>query len=207
MSSSPSSARSCRCSSTAATMEAEADAMGAKLIAEAGYEPIEMANIWEQLIGEEDASARYRRKRRRRGSLFDTHPSSDARMADLRADAAEVTVPGKRLRRSAASAISRRSGRSGPTLLDDQVKLNDPGRQPVSDRDPGPGRLERPAALLRGRGLAAAQPPRRRRPRRAELCRRGRLSRCSGRRLALARHLADEGRAGRRRPRPPSPAI
>ena len=35
-------------------MEAEADAMGARLIADAGYPPIEMANIWEQLIGEED---------------------------------------------------------------------------------------------------------------------------------------------------------
>ena len=58
-------------------MEAEADAMGARLIAEAGYPPIEMANIWQQLIGEEDASARYRRKRRDRGSLFDTHPSPD----------------------------------------------------------------------------------------------------------------------------------
>ena len=46
-------------------MEAEADAMGAKLIAQTGYPPIEMANIWEQLIGEEDATARYRGKHRR----------------------------------------------------------------------------------------------------------------------------------------------
>jgi hypothetical protein len=60
-------------------MEAEADAMGTKLIAEAGYAPIEMANVWEQLIGEEKASARYRGKNRRRGSLFDTHPSPDSR--------------------------------------------------------------------------------------------------------------------------------
>ncbi len=45
-------------------MEAEADAMGARLIGEAGYPPIEMANVWGQLIGEEDASARYRRKHR-----------------------------------------------------------------------------------------------------------------------------------------------
>ena len=56
-------------------MEAEADAMGARLVAEAGYEPTEMSAIWQQLIGEETASARYRRKRRRRGSLFDTLPS------------------------------------------------------------------------------------------------------------------------------------
>ena len=107
-------------------MEAEADAMGARLIAEAGYAPVEMANIWEQLIGEEEASARYRRKRRRRGSLFDTHPSEGSRMVDLRADAAEVTLAGKsydtyRDRYLSTIASIR------PMLLDDQVKLNDPG--------------------------------------------------------------------------------
>src|SRR4051794_32045031 len=76
-------------------MEAEADAMGAEVIAETGYPPIEMANIWDQLIGEENASARYRGKHRRRGSIFDTHPSEGSRMADLKLDAAEITVPGK----------------------------------------------------------------------------------------------------------------
>jgi predicted Zn-dependent protease len=107
-------------------MEAEADAMGAKLIAEAGYDPMEMSSIWLQLIGEQKASAAYRGKFRRRGSIFDTHPSDDARMADLRADALELKVPGK--------AYDSRRGRYlatiGPIrqmLLDDQVKLNDPG--------------------------------------------------------------------------------
>ena len=107
-------------------MEAEADAMGAKLIADAGYEPVEMANIWQQLIGEETASARYRRKRRRRGSLFDTHPSEGSRLADLKVDAAEVRVPGKAYdigRERYLSTI----GSIRPLLLDDQVKLNDPG--------------------------------------------------------------------------------
>src|SRR6185503_17365724 len=107
-------------------MEAEADAMGAKLLADTGYAPIEMANIWQQLIGEADASARYRRKRRRRGSLFDTHPSSDSRMVDLRADAADMTEPGRTYElgreRYLATIASIR-----PMLLDDQVKLNDPG--------------------------------------------------------------------------------
>jgi len=107
-------------------MEAEADAMGARLIAEAGYAPIEMANVWEQLIGEENASARYRRKHRERGSLFDTHPSPDSRMADLRISAAEVTVPGKtyqtgRDRYLKAIAPIRQM------LRDYQVRLNDPG--------------------------------------------------------------------------------
>ena len=107
-------------------MEAEADAMGLKLIADAGYPPIEMATVWEQLIGEDTASARYRRKRRRRGSLFDTHPSPDSRLADLRISAGEVTVPGKIY----DNGRNRYLGKIAPIramMLDDQVKLNDPG--------------------------------------------------------------------------------
>ena len=107
-------------------MEAEADAMGAKLIAEAGYSPMEMSTIWQQLIGEENASARYRGKRRHKGGIFDTHPSSDARMADLKADAIELTVPGKvydNRRERYLTTI----GPIRQMLLDDQVKLNDPG--------------------------------------------------------------------------------
>jgi predicted Zn-dependent protease len=107
-------------------MEAEADAMGAKLIAQAGYDPLQMSAIWLQLIGEEQAGAAYRGKHRTKGSLFDTHPSDDARMADLKADALELKVPGKvyddrRSRYLATIAPIRQM------LLDDQVKLNDPG--------------------------------------------------------------------------------
>ena len=107
-------------------MEAEADAMGARLLAENGYPAIEMANTWEQLIGELDASALHRRKRRRKGSLFDTHPSPEARMADLKASAAEVTLPGHRYD-DYRTRYLRAIGEIRPMLLDDQVKLNDPG--------------------------------------------------------------------------------
>ena len=107
-------------------MEAEADAMGAKLIAETGYPPMEMSNIWQQLIGEEDASARHRGKHRRGGSIFDTHPSEGSRMVDLRTDAAEITVPGK-LYDNRRSHFLATIGPIRPMLLDDQVKLNDPG--------------------------------------------------------------------------------
>ena len=109
------------------TLEAEADAMGVRLLAEAGYDPMAMSETWDQLIGELDLSAKYRRKRRDRDfSLFSTHPSPDSRMADLRISAAEVRQPGRtydayRDRYLAALADLR------PTLLDDQVKLNDPG--------------------------------------------------------------------------------
>jgi len=108
-------------------LEAEADAMGVRLLAEAGYDPMAMSETWDQLIGELDLSAKYRRKKRDRDfALFSTHPSPDARMADLKVSAAEVKQPGRtydahRGRYLAALAAIH------PTLLDDQVKLNDPG--------------------------------------------------------------------------------
>ena len=109
------------------TLEAEADAMGVRLLAEAGYDPMAMSETWQQLIGELDLSAKYRRKRRRRDfNIFETHPSPDARMADLKVSAAEVRQAGRtydahRARYLAAITELR------PTMLDDQVKLNDPG--------------------------------------------------------------------------------
>ncbi len=108
-------------------MEAEADAIGATLIEQAGYQPIEMSNIWRQLIGEEQASAAYRRKRRDRGyDLFASHPAPEDRMADLKADALEVTVPGKAYDTGRERYLDT-IGNFRATLLDDQVKLNDPG--------------------------------------------------------------------------------
>lgn len=108
-------------------MEAESDAMGVRLLAEQGYPPIEMANTWDQLIREMDRSALYRRKRReRRNSLFATHPAPEARMRDLRVSAQEMTVPGRSYdvgRQRYLQAIQS----IRPMLLDDQVKLNDPG--------------------------------------------------------------------------------
>src|SRR5687768_6095345 len=101
--------------------------MGVRLLAEQGYDPRAMADTWAQLIAEEELSARYRRKRRRRDwSLFGTHPSPESRMAGLRVSAAEVMRPRVTYdprHASWAAAIAKLR----PTLLDDQVKLNDPG--------------------------------------------------------------------------------
>jgi predicted Zn-dependent protease len=109
------------------TLEAEADAMGVRLLAEAGYDPMAMSETWQQLIGELDLSARYRRKRRDRNfTLFETHPSPDARMADLKLSAAEVRQPG-RIYNAHRERYLAALGQLRPTLLDDQVKLNDPG--------------------------------------------------------------------------------
>jgi predicted Zn-dependent protease len=109
------------------TLEAEADAMGIRLLAEAGYDPMAMSETWEQLIGELDLSAKYRRKHRDRDfSLFSTHPSPDSRMADLKISAAEVRQPGKAYDAYRDRYLKALAGLR-PTLLDDQVKLNDPG--------------------------------------------------------------------------------
>ena len=108
-------------------LEAEADAMGVRLIAEAGYAPIEMSNTWAQLIGELDESARYRRKHRDRGyDLFETHPAEETRMADLKASAAEMTVPGRTYDARRAPYLQAIAP-IRQMILDDQVKLNDPG--------------------------------------------------------------------------------
>jgi beta-barrel assembly-enhancing protease len=108
-------------------MEAEADATGARLITEAGYDPMEMSTVWQQLIGEEEASARYRGKPRDRGySFFATHPATEARMADLKADAVELRVPAKPYQNYRDRYLAT-IGPIRPMLLDDQVKLNDPG--------------------------------------------------------------------------------
>ena len=109
------------------TLEAESDAMGVRLLAEAGYDPMSMSETWEQLIGELDLSARYRRKRRERDfSIFGTHPSPDARMKDLRISGAEVRQPGKVYNAHRERYLTKLST-IRPVLLDDQVKLNDPG--------------------------------------------------------------------------------
>jgi hypothetical protein len=101
--------------------------MGVRLLAESGYDPMAMSETWQQLIGELDLSAKYRRKRRRRDfNIFETHPSPDARMADLKISAAEVRQPG-RVYNAHRERYLAAIGQLRPTLLDDQVKLNDPG--------------------------------------------------------------------------------
>ena len=75
-------------------------------------------------------------------------------MADLRADALELTVPGKPYDNHRARYLAT-IGPIRQMLLDDQVKLNDPGASEYLIETLGAGRLGRAAALLRGRGLAA----------------------------------------------------
>jgi predicted Zn-dependent protease len=107
-------------------LEAEADAIGVLQIAEAGYDPMAMPETWQQLIEESKASAAMRGKRyRRRYSLLETHPAPETRMVDLRASAREMTTASTTER--GRERYLRALGDHRKTLLDDQVKLNDPG--------------------------------------------------------------------------------
>ena len=85
-----------------------------------------MPTVWRQLIGELDASAAMRRRHRRPHSLLATHPAPESRMRDLGLSTVEVKVAG----RDYESGRERWLAAIGPhrrLLLDDQVKLNDPG--------------------------------------------------------------------------------
>ena len=108
-------------------LEAEADALGLKLLAEAGYDPQAMPETWQQLIEEVELSAKMRKKRPRRGySLFATHPAPKERMVDLRASAKEVQGGSGEAARGRARYL-KAIGVHRAMMLDDQIKLNDPG--------------------------------------------------------------------------------
>lgn len=108
-------------------LEAESDALGVKLIADAGYSPLSMSETWDQLITELEWSAKERRKRVDRGySLFSTHPAPRERLKDLRLSAQELTVPGRSYDRGRERYLQALQP-IRTTLFDDQVKLNDPG--------------------------------------------------------------------------------
>jgi predicted Zn-dependent protease len=108
-------------------LEAESDALGLKLISDAGYAPLSMSETWDQLITELEWSAKERRKRVDRGySLFSTHPAPRERMKDLRLSAQELTVAGRTYDRGRDRYLKALQP-IRTSLFDDQVKLNDPG--------------------------------------------------------------------------------
>jgi Zn-dependent protease with chaperone function len=109
--------------------EAEADGYGISMMSRAGYSPGAAAEMWQQLIEERKASAAERKKRYRdrSASVISTHPPTEDRMADL-ADTADYLSEGAR--HQAGDRRAEWLAAIAPyrdQLLDEQVKLNDPG--------------------------------------------------------------------------------
>lgn len=111
-------------------LESEADAFGLQLLARCGYPPEAAGEVWSQLIEERKASARARKKQYKEGrSVLSTHPPPSHRMRDLTQTAAHY-----RMRASNAQQFDARREQYfevirdlRPRLLEEQVKLNDPG--------------------------------------------------------------------------------
>lgn len=113
-------------------LESEADAYGLRLLTEAEYPPQSASQVWAQLIEERKASANARKKKYRdaSSSSLSTHPPSVDRMKDLAQTGEHV----ERAMNSASVRFDARQsqflaavGRLRPMLLEEQVKLNDPG--------------------------------------------------------------------------------
>lgn len=104
--------------------ESEADLLGARYGAAAGYDARALPAIWMRLMDEADATALGRRQRSHRYdrvSFFASHPTSAQRAADLRAAAAALPPGGE-------SGDQRLVGAIAPwrsAFLEDQLKLND----------------------------------------------------------------------------------
>lgn len=108
--------------------EREADVDALNLLVKAGYDPRQVAVIWEQLLDEQDATRVARgkkpKKRSEKAGMFDTHPTSPERVAYLRETAASLPIEGVS---DGLSAYQVAMHRWWPLFLDDQLKMNDDG--------------------------------------------------------------------------------
>jgi predicted Zn-dependent protease len=108
--------------------EAEADAFGLRLMVEAGYPPEAAAEVWRQQIEEDRAAAAARsRHYRSHASPVSTHPPDAVRLVDLTASAHDFPTPPPRPYRDGRAEWARVLAPLRATLLDDQVRQNDPG--------------------------------------------------------------------------------
>jgi predicted Zn-dependent protease len=95
--------------------EREADDVGLKLLANAGYRPIEASRVWEQLVAEMAASE----QPREREVIFATHPAPEERIETLKAGAAAMTASSETFEARYRARL--RSLRT--TLFEDELRL------------------------------------------------------------------------------------
>jgi predicted Zn-dependent protease len=103
--------------------ERDADDVGIRLMAKAGYEPLQASEVWEQLISERNADENA--DARRGNVFFATHPSSEERAQTLREKAAQLSP-------SAAESYQDRYRQRllalRGTLFQDELRLRQYGR-------------------------------------------------------------------------------
>lgn len=109
--------------------ESEADAYGLMLMSKAGYRLEAASETWQQVIDERKASAQARKKtyRDRSRSVISTHPPSDERMQDLKDSATAMQRRGIDATDDGRAAWQSVIAPQRAMLLEEQVKLNDPG--------------------------------------------------------------------------------
>lgn len=96
--------------------EREADDIGVRLMAKAGYTPIEASRVWEQMIAEQDAEGASRSG----NLLFATHPEPEERLATLRQRGTELSAPGQT---DGAARFRRQMREIRMTLFQDELRL------------------------------------------------------------------------------------
>jgi predicted Zn-dependent protease len=109
--------------------EAEADAYGIGLMARSGFDLTAASQVWDQLIQERKASAAHRHTRYKddSNSALSTHPPSENRMEDLADTAAHLATGLESNRYDGRAEWSAVIAPYLPMLLEEQIKLNDPG--------------------------------------------------------------------------------
>lgn len=96
--------------------EREADDVGVRLMAAAGYRPSEASKVWEQLIAEEKAGPR----RGPQNLLFATHPQPEERQETLRRTSLSLEGP---LQNDYGDRYRHTLSRLRTTLLQDELRL------------------------------------------------------------------------------------
>lgn len=120
--------------------EREADEIGLRLMARAGYTPISASEVWQQLIDEQKADPNP--KKDSENVLFATHPSSEERMNTLKAKATEMGAHGD----AHAERYREKLKRIRFMLLEDELRLRQYERslvllQRLQKESPGDGEL------------------------------------------------------------------
>jgi len=104
--------------------ETEADNLGLKLLAEAGYDPHASYHIWQKIIDEERAAEV---KREKPGIFSKTHPEAEERMASLRARVTAEYGPPATVRKADAELVQVLNAHY-LELMEDQLDTNRYGR-------------------------------------------------------------------------------